>query len=62
MTEEKLTSVERHEGRPVGVKVLAEFDPAQAERLIELSEQAGLSLADYLKRLVEEAATARSRQ
>ncbi len=61
MTEEKLSNVERHQGRPVGVKVLAEFDPPEAKRLIELSEQAGLSLAGYLKRLVEEAAAARLR-
>lgn len=58
--DESLTNVEVHEGRPVGVKVLVEFDPDEAKRLTELAEEAGLSLADYLKRLVD-AAVARAR-
>ncbi len=61
MTAHKLTNVEAHEGRAVGIKVLVEFDPAEAKRLTELAESAGLSLSDYVKRLVEDAAAARSR-
>ncbi len=61
MTAQKLANVETHEGRAVAVKVLVEFDPAEAKRLTQLAESAGLSLGDYVKRLVEEAAAARSR-
>ena len=59
--EEPLTNVEVHEGRPVGVKVLVEFEPEEARLLTQLAEEAGLSLASYLKRLAEDAATARTR-
>jgi hypothetical protein len=59
--EEPLTNVEDHEGHPVGVKVLVEFEPEEARRLTQLAEEAGLSLASYLKRLAEDAATARTR-
>jgi hypothetical protein len=58
--DESLSNVEVHEGRPVGVKVLVEFDPEEAKRLTKLAEEAGLSLDDYLKRLVD-AAAARAR-
>ncbi len=61
MSETKPTNTQTHEGRPVGVKVLIEFGPDEAKRLTELAEEAGLSLDAYLKRLVDEAATARTR-
>jgi hypothetical protein len=61
MTVDRYTHVEAHEGNPVGIKVLVEFSPEEAQRLTELAEDAGLALARYLKRLVEEAATARAR-
>lgn len=57
----KLTNIQVHEGRPVGVKVLVEFRGDEAKRLTELAEEAGLSLDAYLKGLVDEAATARTR-
>jgi len=41
--------------------VLVEFEPEEARRLTQLAEEAGLSLASYLKRLAEDAATARTR-
>jgi len=41
--------------------VLVEFGAEEAKRLTELAEEAGLSLDAYLKRLVDEAATARTR-
>jgi hypothetical protein len=61
MSTSEPTNIQAHEGRPVGVKVLVEFEAEEAKRLTELAEQAGLSLDSYLKRLVEEAATARTR-
>ena len=57
MSTSEPTNIQAHEGRPVGVKVLVEFEAEEAKRLTELAEQAGLSLDSYLKRLVEEAAT-----
>lgn len=59
--EDSPSEVEAHDGRPVGVKVLVEFQPEEARRLAELAEAAGLSLAAYLKRLAEDAAAARAR-
>ena len=38
--EEPLTNVEDHEGHPVGVKVLVEFEPEEARRLTQLAEDA----------------------
>lgn len=61
MSESKPVNVQTHRGRPVGVKVLVEFDADEAKRLTELAEAAGLTLDAYLKRLVDEAATARVR-
>ena len=61
MSTREPTNIQAHEGRPVGVKVLVEFDVDEAKRLTELAEQAGLSLDAYLKHLVDEAATARAR-
>ena len=61
MTNSDPTNIQTHEGRPVGVKVLVEFEAGEAKRLTELAEQAGLSLDAYLKRLVDQAATARTR-
>lgn len=53
--------IEAHEGHPVGIKVLVDFSPEEAQRVTELAEQAGMSLPRYLRRLVEEAAAARAR-
>ena len=61
MSESEPTDVQAHEGRPVGIKVLVEFDPEEAKRLTELAEEAGLSLDAYLKRLVDDAAATRAR-
>lgn len=61
MNQESLTNVEAHEGRPVGIKVLVEFEPEEARRLTALAEEAGLSLSSYLKRVAEDAAAARTR-
>ena len=55
------TNIQAHEGRPVGVKVLVEFGADEAKQLTELAEEAGLPLDAYLKHLVNEAATARTR-
>jgi hypothetical protein len=61
MSQEPLTNVEVHEGHPVGVKVLVEFEPEEARRLAQLAEESGLSLASYLKRLAEDAAATGAR-
>ena len=61
MSESEPTNVQVHEGRPVGVKVLVEFDSEEAKRLTELAEEADLSLDAYLKRLVDDAAATRAR-
>jgi hypothetical protein len=60
MSKDEPTNIQVHEGRPVGVKVLVEFGVDEAKRLTELAEETGLSLDAYLKRLVDEAATART--
>lgn len=60
MNDRKPNNVHLHEGHPVGVKVLVEFDPDEAKRLTELAEAAGVPLDVYLKRLVDEAARARA--
>ncbi len=41
--------------------MLVEFGPDETKRLTELAEEAGLSLNAYLRRLVDEAATAPAR-
>ena len=61
MSKSDQPNVQVLEGRPVGIKVLVEFDPDEAMRLTRLAEEAGLSLDNYLKRLVGEAATTRVR-
>ncbi len=61
MSKSKPSNIQAHEGRPVGVKVLVDFEPDEAKRLTELAEEAGLSLDAYLRRLVDEAVTARTR-
>lgn len=61
MTDKTPTNVKRHAGRRVGVKLLVELDPDEAERLTELAEEAGAPLDAYVKHLVEEAAAARAR-
>ena len=61
MSKSDQPNVQVLEGRPVGIKVLVEFDPDEAMRLTRLAEEAGLSLDNYLKRLVGEAATTRAR-
>ncbi len=61
MSKSEPTDIQTHEGRPVGAKVHVEFGGDDATRLTELPEDAGLSLDAYLKRLVDEAATARTR-
>lgn len=61
MKESESTNIQAHKGRPVGVKVLVEFGPDEAKRLTALAEEAGVSLDAYLRRLVDEAASARAR-
>jgi len=61
MSKSDQPNVQVLEGRPVGIKVLVEFDPDEAMRLTRLAEEAGLSLDNYLKRLVGVAATTRAR-
>ena len=61
MSKSDQPNVQVLEDRPVGIKVLVEFDPDEAMRLTRLAEEAGLSLDNYLKRLVGEAATTRAR-
>ncbi|MCP9489738.1 MAG: hypothetical protein MSC31_07655 [Solirubrobacteraceae bacterium MAG38_C4-C5] len=61
MSDDGFTNVQSHEGRSTGVKLLVEFPPQEAERLTRLADEAGLSLGDYVRRLVSEAAAVRSR-
>ncbi len=59
MTADRYDDIEAHEGHPVGIKVLIDFSPEEAKRVTELADLAGLTLTQYLKLLVEEAAAAR---
>lgn len=61
MSSSEFHNVQAHEGRPVGVEVMVEFPPDEAERLTRLAEEAGVTLAEYVRRLVGDAAVARSR-
>ena len=61
MSHEEYTNIEAHDGRPVGIKVLVDFSAEEAARVTELAELAGIPLTQYLKRLVDEAAAARTR-
>jgi hypothetical protein len=60
MAASEFDNIEVHDGRPVGMKVLVEFSPEDAQRVSELAELAGIPVAQYLKRLVDEAAAART--
>ena len=60
MAASEFDNIEVHDGRPVGMKVLVEFSPEDARRVTELAELAGIPVAQYLKRLVDEAAAART--
>jgi hypothetical protein len=60
MSASEYKDIEAHDGHPVGIKVLVDFSPQEAQRVTELAEQAGIPLTQYLKRLVEEAAAARA--
>lgn len=61
MSDEELHNVQAHEGRPVGVKLLVEFSPDEAERLTQLADEASVTLTDYVRRLVNDAAATRAR-
>jgi len=56
MTANELDHIEGHDGRAVGIKVLVDFSPEEAERVSELAELAGIPVTQYLKRLVDDAA------
>lgn len=60
MSDRGFTDVQTHDGHPAGIKIQVEFSPDEAKRLTGLAEEAGLPLADYLRSLVSDAASARS--
>ncbi len=61
MSDDEYTNIQAHDGHPVGIRVLIDFSADEAARVTELAELAGIPLTQYLKRLVDEAAAARTR-